>query len=306
MRLLTRSDFDGLICAALLTEAGIVDEYKFVHPKVIQDGMLKVTANDVLANMPYAPGCGLWFDHHASERERLNIEALSFRGDCRSTPSTAQIVWDYFGGEKEFGKHFLPQLKAVNKFDAGILTHDEILNPRGWILLAFLMDPRTGLGRFSDYRITGNQFMGDMIEYCRTKTEQDILQIPDVRERMQRYFEQQALFEQMLVRCCEIRGNIIIMNLLNEETIYTGNRFLAYVLNPDQNIEVRLMWGVNRQKVVFTCGHSIINRTSRTNVGNLMLKYGGGGHLKVGTCQVPARDWKQILEEIVKQIEKDG
>ncbi|MCP4351443.1 MAG: exopolyphosphatase [Desulfobacterales bacterium] len=306
MRLLTRPDFDGLICAALLTEIGIVDEYKFVHPKVIQDGMLKVKASDVLANMPYAPGCGLWFDHHASEQQRLNINTLNFKGDSRPAPSTTQIIWDYYGGEKKFGKHFLPLIKATNKFDAAILTHEEILKPTGWILIAFLMDPRTGLGRFTDYRISNTQFTEDMIQYLRTKTEQEILQIPDVKEREQRYHEQQELFRQMLERCCETRGNIIINNLLNEETISSGNRFLVYVLHPDQNIEIRMMWGPRKQKVVFTCGHSILNRTSRTNVGNLMLKYGGGGHLRVGSCQVPADKWEQILEELVEQIHKDG
>ena len=306
MRLLTRSDFDGLICAALLTEIGIVDEYKFVHPKVIQDGILKIKANDVLANMPYAPGCGLWFDHHASEQQRLNIDSLNFKGDSRPAPSTTQIIWDYYGGEKRFGKHFLPLIKVTNKFDAGILAHEDILKPKGWILIAFLLDPRTGLGRFSDYRISNNQFIEDMIQYLRTKAEEDILQVPDVKERVQRYYEQQELFEQMLERCCEIRGKIIINNLLNEETISSGNRFLVYVLHPDQNIEIRVMWGVKKQKVVFTCGHSILNRTSRTNVGNLMLKYGGGGHLRVGSCQVTADRWEQVLEELVEQIQKDG
>lgn len=306
MRLLTRSDFDGLASAVLLVENGIIDTYKFVHPKDVQDGKVAVTSNDVLANTPYVVGCGLWFDHHASEDERLEIEKLNFEGACRPAPSSAQVIWDYYGGEKTFKKHFLPLLDAVNKSDSGNLTREEILNPKGWILLSFLMDPRTGLGRFRDYRISNYQLMEDMIQYCRTKTDEDILLIPDVQERSKRYFEQQEPFEEMLKRCCEIHGNVIITNLMNEETIYSGNRFLVFALYPEQNIEVRVMWGKNKKNVVFTCGHSILNRTSQTNVGKLMLEYGGGGHTKVGTCQIPIEDWERVLEEIVNRMQKDG
>ncbi|QTA91008.1 exopolyphosphatase [Desulfonema magnum] len=306
MRLLTRSDFDGLVSAVLLVEKGVVDEYKFVHPKDVQDGKVEVTTNDVMANIPYVSGCGLWFDHHASEEERLEIEKLEFEGDCRPAPSAAQVIWDYYGGEETFGKHFLPLLEAVNKSDSGNLTREEILNPEGWILLSFVMDPRTGLGRFSDYRISNYQLMEDMIQYCRTKTDKEIMQIPDVQERTKRYFEQQELFKDMLNRCCEIRGNVIITNLMDQETIYSGNRFLVYAIYPDQNIELRIMWGKNKQNVVLTCGHSILNRTSRTNVGKLMLEYSGGGHKKVGTCQIPAQTWEQAREEIVERMLKDG
>jgi nanoRNase/pAp phosphatase (c-di-AMP/oligoRNAs hydrolase) len=306
MRLLTRSDFDGLASAVLLVENGIIDTYKFVHPKDVQDGKVAVTSNDVLTNTPYVAGCGLWFDHHASEDERLEIEKLNFEGAWRPAPSTAQVIWDYYGGEKTFKKHLLPLLDAVNKSDSGNLTREEILNPKGWILLSFLMDPRTGLGRFKDYRISNYQLMEDMIQYCRTKTDEDILLIPDVQERAKRYFEQQELLEEMLKRCCEIRGNVIVTNLMNEETIYAGNRFLVFALYPEQNIEVRVMWGKNKKNVVLTCGHSILNRTSRTNVGKLMLEYGGGGHEKVGTCQVPIEDWERVLEEIVNRMQKDG
>jgi nanoRNase/pAp phosphatase (c-di-AMP/oligoRNAs hydrolase) len=305
MRLLTRSDFDGLACAVLLVEKGIVDEYKFVHPKDVQDGQVEVTAKDVLANIPYVPGCGLWFDHHASEDERLKMKNLSFEGASYSAPSAAQVIWDYYGGERTFSAHFLPLLEAVNKSDSGNLTQKDILKPEGWILLFFVMDPRTGLGRFKDYRISNYQLMEDMIQYCRTKTAGEILEVQDVRERTKRYFEQQELFKDMLERCAEIHGNVIVTNLLNEETIYSGNRFLVYALYPDQNIEVRVMWGKDKQNVVFACGHSILNRTSRTNVGKLMLEYGGGGHEKVGTCQIMTQDWERTLREIVQRMQSD-
>jgi len=306
MRLLTRSDFDGLACGVFLVEKGVVDEYKFVHPKDIQDGKIEVTSNDVLANVPYVSGCGLWFDHHTSESERLEIENLDFEGETRPAPSCAQVIWDYYGGEESFGKDLLPQLEAVNKSDSGNVTSEEILNPKGWVLLSFIMDPRTGLGRFGDYRISNYQLMEEMIQYCRTKTVDEILQIPDVQERVKRYFDQQDLFKDMLNRCCIVKDNVIITNLINEETVYSGNRFLVYALYPNQNIEIRVIWGKSKQNVVFTVGHSILNGTSRTNVGKLMLKYGGGGHEKVGTCQVPIEDWERLMGEIIDQMRKDG
>ncbi len=306
MQLITRSDFDGLTSAVLLVEKGIVDEYKFVHPKDVQAGEVEVTSNDVLANVPYAPGCGLWFDHHSSEEERLKMDEIKFEGASHQAPSTAQVIWDYYGGSEGFKNHLMYLVEAANKCDSGNLSTTEILIPSGFILINFIMDPRTGLGRFKDFRISNYQLMEDLIQYCRTMSEDEILQLPDVVERTKRYFEQQKLFQAMLKRCCTRNENVIITDLLNEETIFCGNRFLVFSLNPKQNIEVRLMWGKGKEIVVISCGYSIVNRSSKTDVGRLMLKYGGGGHKQVGTCQVPATDKDRVKEEIVAQIIQDG
>jgi len=306
MRLLTRSDFDGLVCAVLLVENGIVDDYAFIHPKDVQDGKIQAMENDVLANIPYIPGCGLWFDHHSSEDERLKTGELKFEGEVRAAPSAAQVIWDYYGGSNTFDKGLVPLLEAVNKTDSGNLNKEEILDPEDWIILSFIMDPRTGLGRFKDYRISNQQLMMDMIQYCRTMTAAEIIENYDVQERIMRYFDQQDFFTDMLKRGSEVRGNVVVTNLKEEQTIYSGNRFIIYALYPEQNIDVRVMWGRDNQNVVFACGHSILNRTSKTNVGKLMLKYGGGGHHVVGTCQVPVEKWEEILEEIVAQINADG
>ncbi len=304
MRLLTRSDFDGLASGVLLVEKGVVDDYKFVHPKDVQDGIIEVNENDVLANIPYVPGCGLWFDHHASEYERLPDD-VEYEGACKDAPSAAQVIWDYYGGEDTFRDHFKPLLEAVNKTDSGDLTREEVLNPQGWILLSFVMDPRTGLGRFGDYRISNYQLMEDMIQYCRKMTAEEILKVPDVQERVNRYWEQQELFKEMLSRHCHVESNVIVTDLRDCETIYSGNRFIVYALYPDQNVEIRVMWGKNKQNIVFTCGHSIINRTCKTNIGSLMLEYGGGGHSKVGTCQVPTEDGDRVLGELVQRMRED-
>jgi nanoRNase/pAp phosphatase (c-di-AMP/oligoRNAs hydrolase) len=306
MRLLTRSDFDGLACAVLLEEKGLIDEYLFVHPKDIQDGNITVTENDILANIPFMEGCKLWFDHHVSEADRLQVDNLKYNGASHPAPSAAQVIWDYYDGEDSFGSHLLPLLEAVNKTDAGFLTREEeIISPDGWILLSFIMDPRTGLGRFKDYRIANYQLMMDLIGYCRKMPVEQILEIPDVKERVTRYFEQQDMFIEMLKRCCSSDQNVIINNLLEEDIIYCGNRFIVYSLFPEQNIEIRIMWSKNKKNVVLACGHSIINRSSLTNVGELMYQYGGGGHEYVGTCQIPRDDWEDVLKELVKKMKED-
>ena len=305
MRLLTRSDFDGLVCAVLLVEKGVVDEYKFVHPKDVQDGKVDVTKNDVLANVPFVKGCGLWFDHHLSEELRLRPD-IAYEGESRVAPSAAQVIWDYYGGEETFGKHLLPLLEAVNKSDSGGLTSEDILNPEGWILLSFIMDPRTGLGRFTDYQISNYQLMEDMIQYCRTKTAAEVLAIPDVQERVARFVEHKEPYEQMLRDHSTVQGNVIITDLRPCETIYAGCRFVIFALYPEQNIELRVMWGKEKQNVVVTCGHSILNRTSKTNVTLRMLKYGGGGHEKVGTCQVATEDAGRVVKELVERLREDG
>jgi nanoRNase/pAp phosphatase (c-di-AMP/oligoRNAs hydrolase) len=305
MRLVTRSDFDGLGCAVLLKEAGVIDDIKFVHPKDVQDGKVAVDENDVLANVPYVKGCGLWFDHHSSEEERR--EYGDFKGACvSSAPSAARVIYEYYGGGKKFpGIHFTELVNAVDKADTADFTVDEILEPKGWCLLSFIMDPRTGLGRYKDYRISNYQLMMDMIEYCRTRTIDEILALEDVQERVRRYFKQEERFQEMLKDTAAIRENVVVADLRGQDEIFTGNRFVLYAWFPDQNVSAQIMWGLNRQNVVVTCGHSIINRTCKTDVGSLMLKYGGGGHYKVGTCQLPIETADRAIEEIISRMIAD-
>jgi len=304
MRLLTRSDFDGLVCGVLLVEEGIVDEFKFVHPKDVQDGLIKVTSNDVLANVPYVDGCGLWFDHHSSEWERLRLfEKFHYKGRSEQAPSCARVIYNYLGGATRFshldGKGLM---ESVDRSDSGRLTREDIINPMGWILLSFIMDPRTGLGRFKDYRISNYQLMEDMIGYCRTMRVEDIIKVPDVKERVDRYFSLEKDYEKMIKEHSTIDGNVLIINLLDVDPILVGNRFKEYVIFPDQDISIRIIWGFKRQNIVLTCGYSILKRTSTVDVGSLMLKYGGGGHPNVGTCQVPVQDWQRVRDELVTAL----
>jgi len=304
MRLLTRSDFDGLACAALLKEAGIIDSIQFVHPKDIQDGKIEVTKDDVLANVPFARGCGLWFDHHSSEEERLQ---LKFQGDSQTAPSAARVIYRYYVEKKKLDFSRLDALvDAVDKSDTAQFTQEEIENPQGWVLLSFIMDPRTGLGRFHDFRISNYQLMVDLVDECRTKSIDEILRNPDVAERVRAYQEQNAKFRQMLQQHSHVRGNVVVLDLREVETIWSGNRFLIYALFPQQNVSIQAMQGRDRQNIVFAVGHSVLNRTCKTDIGSLMLRYGGGGHRGVGTCQVAHEDAERVLDELVAQLNRDG
>ncbi len=303
MRLLTRSDFDGLACAALLKDLGVVDEWKFVHPKDIQDGKIEVSKNDVLANVPYVAGCGLWFDHHTSEAERMG-NALLFEGASYPADSAAHVVYDYYGADKL--SKFAEMVENVDKVDAGKLSAEEIQNPTCWVLLGFIMDPRTGLGRFHDFRISNYQLMEELIEEVRSASIGEILENPDVKERAEMYFEQHKLFREMVQAHTKIEGNVIISDLRGVDPIYTGNRFLVYSLFPEQNISLWVVDGYQKQNCPIAVGHSILNRTSKTDVGSLMLKYGGGGHPQVGTCQVPYADADKVIGELVAKMNADG
>ncbi len=305
MQLLTRSDFDGLACAVLLKDVGLIDRYKFVHPKDIQDGKIAIGEGDVLANVPYAPGCGLWFDHHTSEGQRLT-DLGDFEGEYRAAPSCARVIWDYYGGQDTFGDKFLPLMEAVDKSDSGNLGEDDIEHPRDWILLSYVMDPRTGLGRAKDYRISNYQLMEDMVEHCRNRSIDEILALPDVSERLKRYYEQTGLFRAMMRKRAQQIGNVIAVDLREQEEIYAGNRFAIYTMFPDANVSLQMMWGFQKQNIVIACGHSVTNRTCQTDVGKLMLEWGGGGHRQVGTCQIEVERADEVFAEITARLQQNG
>ena len=300
MRLLTRSDFDGLACGALLEYLGIIDEYKFVHPKDIQDGLVEAGPDDVLANIPYIKGCKLWFDHHYSESERLGKDVY-FEGVSRLAPSCARVIYEYYGGEEKLS-HFNTMLSYVDKLDSGDLAQEEITHPTGWILLGFIMDPRTGLGRFRNFTISNYELMKVLAKACIDKPIDEILAMNDVKERVEVYYEQSEAFEKMVKKYAKVEGNAVVVDLRGVETIHAGNRFMLYTLFPKQNISVWIIDGKNKQNAAITVGYSIINRTATVNVGSLLLNYGGGGHVQVGTCQADYDDADRIIREIIDAV----
>ncbi len=303
-RLVTRSDMDGLVCGTLMKYLGIIDEITFVHPKDMQDGKIEIDENDITTNLPYVEGVYLAFDHHFSETLR-NEEKHNHIIDPNA-PSAAEVVYQYYGGDSKFPSSFQDMMDAANKADSAAFTREDILDPKGWELLSFLMDSRTGLGRFREFTVSNYQLMMDLIDYCKDHTIEDILKLSDVKERVDLYFKYEKEFEEQLKRCTTIKDNLAIIDYRDEETIYPGNRFLIYALHPEINISMHVLWGREKQNVVFSPGKSILNKSSKTNVGELMLKYGGGGHKAAGGCQIDHGKAQQVLEELISQINADG
>jgi nanoRNase/pAp phosphatase (c-di-AMP/oligoRNAs hydrolase) len=305
-RLITRSDMDGLVCAILLKELDLINDVTFAHPKDMQDGLIDVSANDITTNLPYVEGVYMAFDHHSSEMERVKGKPGNHIIDPKA-PSAARVVYDYFGGKEKFHNVSDEMMDAVDKADSANFKKNEILNPEGWVLLSFIMDARTGLGRFRDFNISNYQLMMKLIDHCRNhETIEDILALPDVKERTDLYYEHQLKCREQIERCASIHNNLVVLDMRKEETIWAGNRFVVYALFPQANISVHVLWGKNKQNTVLAIGKSILNRTSKTHVGNLCLQYGGGGHNAAGTCQIENLRAEETLEEVIKKITKDG
>lgn len=303
-RLVTRSDFDGLVCAVLLRHLDLVDEIKFVHPKDMQDGTVEISSRDITTNLPFVPDAHLAFDHHHSET--LRNEKSDKHIIDPDAPSAARVVFDYYGGYNVFPENWEDMMVAVDVGDSAQFERDDILNPGGWALLNFLMDARTGLGRFRQFRISNYELMMDLIDYCKDHDIESILQLPDVKERVDLYFEQQEKFVEQIKRCSQVHGNLVVLDLLDEDNIWAGNRFMIYALFPETNISIHVIWGMKKQNTVYATGKSIFDRSSKTNVGELMLKYGGGGHEAAGTCQVDNDRAEDVLKELITQINADG
>jgi nanoRNase/pAp phosphatase (c-di-AMP/oligoRNAs hydrolase) len=305
-RLVTRSDFDGLVCAALLRALDMLEDILFVHPKDMQDGKVEITGRDITTNLPYVAEAHLAFDHHHSETERVGTTPANLVCD-EEADSAARVLYDHFGGAARFGGVISEELMAaVDKADRARFNLDEILDPRGWVLLNFLMDPRTGLGRFREFTVSNYQLMMQLIDAVLELDIDSVLALPDVQERVELFEAHRARAEEQIRRCSTVHGNLVVLDLRDEDVIYAANRFLIYALFPACNISIHTLWGLQKQNVVFATGASILNRTSRTDVGSLMLRYGGGGHHAAGTCQIATGDAERVLGELVAEITRTG
>lgn len=306
-RLVTRSDFDGLVCAMILKECKLIDEktIKFVHPKDVQDGKIELTSNDITTNLPYDSRVYMCFDHHESELLRnadmKNNTNWHIDGEAKSA---SRVVYEYYKSQGyDLGRITDDIMEAVDKGDSAGFTKEEILHPTGWVLMNFLMDARTGLGRFHDFTISNYDLMMKLIDFCLEHDDVDaVLQLPDVKERVKLYFEQQELFKKQLQRLVKVKGKVAVLDLRDEETIYAGNRFMIYALYPETEISVHIAWGFRKQNTAVMIGKSIVNKASKTDIGEICLKYGGGGHKNAGTCQLSNEKVDSLVPGIIKEI----
>jgi nanoRNase/pAp phosphatase (c-di-AMP/oligoRNAs hydrolase) len=301
-RLVTRADFDGLACAALLREIDLIDDILFVHSKDVHDGKVEITGRDITANLPYVAQAHRAFDHHPSEFVRDIGDRDNHIIDPEA-PSTARVMYEYFGGAKRFPRIRPALLDAVDQAASARYTLDDILDPGGWTLLSYLMDARTGLGRFRNFRISNYQLMLELVDACRELPVHQILALPDVRERIELYDSHRALAIAQIRRCATVHDKVVVLDLRGEDTIYVTNRFMVYALYPQCTLSIHRMWGLRRQNTVLAIGKSILDRSAKVSVGSLCLRYGGGGHPGAGTCQVENTWSDRITREIVETLE---
>jgi nanoRNase/pAp phosphatase (c-di-AMP/oligoRNAs hydrolase) len=304
-RLLTRGDFDGLVCAVLLKELGLIDTIEFVHPKDMQDGRVAVSDRDISANLPYVPGVHLAFDHHHSEMLRLPGTRPGHVIDPEA-PSAARVIYRHYGGKARFPQVPEALLAAVDKGDSADFSIAEILEPRGWVLLNHLVDARTGLGRFGSFRCSNEDLLRRLVDYCRDHDIDEILALPDVAERVALYREHSEKAREQILRRARVDGNVVVLDLRDDATIWATNRFTVYALFPEASVSIHVLHGARPSITVFAVGRSIVNRSATVDIGALMLEYGGGGHAGAGTCQVPHDAAERVLAELVARITAEG
>ncbi|MCW9035031.1 MAG: exopolyphosphatase [Alphaproteobacteria bacterium] len=303
-RLLTRADFDGVVTGVLLKELDMISDVEFVHPKDMQDGKVSVSNSDITSNLPFVDGVHLCFDHHASELTRVG-EHKNLILDTEA-PSAAHVVYKYFGGKEKFPNISNELLDAVNQADAAQYSEEDILAPTGWTQLNFLMDPRTGLDRIKDHNTSHDDFMRDLIVFCQNPSIDEIMDLPGVRERLETYIENHEHAEMQIRRCAKVEKNLVVVDLRNEDILYPCNRFMVYALFPEANISITVQKRATGDKIELAAGKSILDRSSKSNIGEMMLELGGGGHNAAGTCQVSEADADETLAKLVARITADG
>lgn len=304
MRLITRSDFDGLVCAAILKELGLISSFCLVHPKDVQDKKISVGKNDVIANLPYMEGCGLWFDHHFSEITRLTSNVV-VKGSYELLPSAARVIFNYYRSNLlslKSARQIEELVVIADKVDTASFSMKDILDPQGWIMLAFITDPRSNFGKNHSFRMSNLKLMESLPDLLLKENIDQILSMPDIKERVVIYRKEAEKFKDIIRKYSSTRGNALVIDFRGINDVPVGNRFMEYVLFPEQNISVRLVDGKKKGIVMISVGHSILNCSSNVNVGNLMLRYAGGGHQRAGTCQVPRGHVDSILGEILDVI----
>ncbi|HWW92849.1 MAG TPA: exopolyphosphatase [Vicinamibacteria bacterium] len=298
MRLVTRGDLDGLTCAVIITSSEEIDEILLVHPQDVTDKRLAITEDDILANLPYQSGCGKWFDHHLLT-ESNERPPEKFEGRYGLSPSAARVVYEYYVTRNPRIQNYERLLAETDRLDSAQLNLDDVLDPKDYILLGYTLDPRTGLGAYQDYFLR-------LVNWVKTRPIEEILALPEVQRRVARIKEQDAEFRQATVANSRLEGNVVFTDFREVSPIPVGNRFIVYTLFPRANISLRVHWGPSREHVAAAVGHSIFNRTSRTNVGMLMSTYGGGGHKGAGTCLLPAATAEARIAEMIATMRKDG
>lgn len=302
MRLITRADWDGLVSAVLLSTVEHIEHIQFAYPKDVQDGKVVVPENSIIANLPYHPNCVLWFDHHTSEEEiaQPSNAFTPIPGRYAAAPSAARLIYEYYGGDAKLGR-YKELVEATDRVDSAQLTEEDVINPQGYVLLAYTVDPRSGL---KDIEL--QMYFMMLLDWLKSKPLEEILETPEVKTMTERLRAEDERFREALLRHSRLDGNVVITDFRGLAEVPPGNRFLIYTLFPQANVSARLYDGKGGTISTIMLGHSIFNRTCKTNVGKLLAEYGGGGHTGAGTCQFPKDEAEPKFQEIIARLKEAG
>jgi nanoRNase/pAp phosphatase (c-di-AMP/oligoRNAs hydrolase) len=303
-RLVTRSDFDGVVCGALFNELEMIEDVSFAEPREMQAGKVEISDHDITANLPYVEGVHICFDHHVSESERIGEKENHVIDP--DAPSAAHVVYDYYGGAEKLPNISPELLIAVDKADSAQYSQEDVLAPEGWVLLNFVLDPRTGLERVKEFSISKDELLVRLMTYCRHNPIEEILVLPDVAERIEAYLFNSEFGELQVARCTEIRGDVAITDARSEDQLHMVNRFMVYALNPEAKVSLSIQAGPEPGHCTIAAGKSIINRDSSANLGTMLLEFGGGGHANAGTCQVADDKVDEVVATLVERINAAG
>lgn len=292
MNIITRGDFDGLVCSVLLTEVEHITEIRFAHPKAMQEGDIDVTDQDIIVNLPYHPDCGMWFDHHISEYERGSRPG-TFKGKYGLAPSCARLIFEHYN--KPEWEKYKELLEATDRIDSARLDLNDILRPQKWVRIANTVDPRSGYAPSHEY------FMC-LVDWIKEYSIEDILSLDDVRDRLREFFKQDEEYRKALLANSYLNGVVVVTDFRQLVKIPIGSRFLVYAQFPSSNASLRIFYTPDREYMTIAVGRSIFNRTCEVDIGNLMAEYGGGGHVGAGSCRVTIDSADEAIGDIVERL----
>lgn len=296
MRLVTRGDLDGVTSAVLITTMEDIDSIELIHPQDVTDKRFEITSNVIMANLPYHPACGMWFDHHELTLSNESPPAR-FKGKHAIAPSVARVIYDYYASDRL--KKYEHLVAETDRLDSAALNITDVKDPQGIILLGFTMDSRSGLGGFKSY-------FNNLVMWLKTMTTEKVLSQPEVKERVKNLRENNAAFLKLLRENSRRDGNVVITDFRSLEKVPVGNRFLIYTLFPETNVSVRVHWGPQKKFVAASVGHNIFNRTSKANCGRICSVFEGGGHKGAGGCPLPPNRADAMIAQIVKMLKSAG
>jgi hypothetical protein len=298
MRLVTRPDLDGLTCAVLLSECETIDSVELVHPQDVTERRIAIGPRDVIANLPYHPACGMWFDNHLLTDPKA-MPPTGFKGRYAQAPSAARVVYEHYSPAHPELARYRTLLAETDRLDSAQLTLQDVVSPAGYLLLGLTLDPRTGLGGLDEYFHT-------LLPAVRERPIDEVLALPPVRERVERMREQDHAFREAALAHSRAFGPVVVTDFRPLDEVPVGNRFLIFALYPQASVAVRVQWAARPETVSVSTGRSIFKRTSRANLGVLMSLYGGGGHAGAAACRLPAGGADARIAEIVKALERNG